>query len=144
MLLKLRHRQFFWRFVFLVKFSCWFKFHVNIVTGSGVMTTFVHKRKGLTRNPEIGNTSVQVLPKIWRLSGVRDTKFGRNVSKEKLFNAAKYRGSEFSSYEIELRNQLLTRKFLDFELLTQRFNFYFFTFKLLTRSWKIKSYTLSY
>ena len=38
--------------VFLVKFSYWSKFHVNIMTGSGVMTIFVYNR--LTRNPEIG------------------------------------------------------------------------------------------
>ena len=31
-----------------------------------------------------------------------------------------------------------------FEFLTQRFNFYFSTFELLTRSWKIKNYTASY
>ena len=30
-------------FVSLVKFSYWFKFHVNIITGSGVMTIFFHK-----------------------------------------------------------------------------------------------------
>ena len=33
---------------------------------------------------------------------------------------------------------------LNFELLTRRFNFYFSTFELLTRSWKTKSYTSSY
>ena len=41
------------------------KFHVNIITSSGVMTIFFSK--GLTRNPEIGNTPVCVLPDIWRL-----------------------------------------------------------------------------
>ena len=47
--------NFFWRcFVFLVKFSYWSKFHVNIITGSGVMTIFFCK--GLTRNPEIRYT----------------------------------------------------------------------------------------
>ena len=34
--------------VFLVKFRYWFKFHVSIITSSGVMTIFVYKR--LTRN----------------------------------------------------------------------------------------------
>ena len=44
--------KFFWRsFVSLVKFSHWFKFYVNIITGSGVMTISFYK--GLTRNPEI-------------------------------------------------------------------------------------------
>ena len=41
--------KFFWRcFVSLVKFSYWSKFHVNIITGSGIMTIFFYK--GLTRN----------------------------------------------------------------------------------------------
>ena len=43
-------------FAFLVKFSYWSKFHVNIITGSGVMPIFFYK--GLTRNPEIRNTPV--------------------------------------------------------------------------------------
>ena len=38
-------------FVSLVKFSYWSNFHVNIITGSGVMTIFFYK--GLARNPEI-------------------------------------------------------------------------------------------
>ena len=57
------------------------------------------------------------------------------------------RGSEFLSYEIELRNRVTQNdvtlrvtnsksknKNLHFELLTRRLNFYFFTFELLTRS----------
>ena len=43
----------------------------------------------LTRTPEIRNTSVWVLSNVWRLWQVRDTKFGANVSNEKLINAAK-------------------------------------------------------
>ena len=66
--------------VVLFKFSYWSKFHLNIMTGSGVMTIFFYK--GLTRNREIGNTPVWLLPNIWRLGRVRDTKFGRNVSNE--------------------------------------------------------------
>ena len=55
--------NFIWRcLVFLVKFSYWSKFHVNIVTGSPAMTIFVYKK--LTRNPEIGNTPESVLPNI--------------------------------------------------------------------------------
>ena len=53
----------FWRwFVSLVKFSCWSKFNVNIITGSGTMSISFYK--GLTRNLEIGNTPVWVLPNI--------------------------------------------------------------------------------
>ena len=73
--------------VSLLKFSYWFKFHVNVITGSGIMTIFIFK--GLTRNPEIGNTPVCVLPNIWRLGQVRDTTFGTNVSNRMLLNAAK-------------------------------------------------------
>ena len=69
---------------FFVNFSYWFKFHVNIITGSGVMAIFLYK--GLARNPETWNTLVWVLPNIWRLGQVRDTKFGTNVSNEMLLN----------------------------------------------------------
>ena len=41
---------------FFVRFSNWSKFHVNIITGSRVMTIVVYK--GLTRNPYIGNTPI--------------------------------------------------------------------------------------
>ena len=81
------------------------------------------------------------------------------------------RGSEFSSYEIDLRNRVTQNdvtlrvtnsksknKKFHFELLTRRLNFYFFYFRvtnsklknkklhfeLLTRSRKIKNYTSSY
>ena len=67
------------------------------------------------------------------------------------------RGSEFLSYKIALRNQVmqndvtlrvtnskLKNKKFHFELLTPRLKFYFFTFELLTWSWKLKSYTSSY
>ena len=84
---------FFWRcFVSLVKFSYWSKLHVNIITGSGIMTIFFYKE--LTRNPEIGNTPVWVLPNIWRLGRVMDTKFATNVSRM-LLNAAKFQGYSF-------------------------------------------------
>ena len=56
------------------------------MTGSGVMTIFVYK--GLTRNPEIRNTPVWVLPNIWRLGRVSDTRFVANVSNNMLLNTA--------------------------------------------------------
>ena len=66
--------SFFWHFfISLVKFSYWYKFHVSMITGSGVMTIYFYK--GLTRNPEIGNTPVWVLHNIWRLKRVWNTKF---------------------------------------------------------------------
>ena len=62
--------KFFWRcFVSLVKFGYWSKFHVNIITGSGIMTIFFYK--GLSRNLEIGNTPSDFCPisgdwgKLW-------------------------------------------------------------------------------
>ena len=83
--------NFFWRcFVSLAKFSYWSTFHVNIVISSGIMTIFFYK--GLTRNPEIGNTPVWVLPNIWRLGRDMETKFGTNVSNRMLLNAAKFQG----------------------------------------------------
>ena len=86
--------KFFWPcFVFLVKFSYWSKFHVNIITGSGIMKIFFYK--GLTRNPKIGNIRVWVLPNIWRLGRVMDTKFGTNVLNRILLNAAKLQSHSF-------------------------------------------------
>ena len=84
----------FWRcFVSLVKFSYWSKFHANIITGSGVMTISFYK--GLIRNPEIGNIPVWVLPNIWKLGPVRNTKFGTNVSNKMLLDAANCQGYSF-------------------------------------------------
>ena len=89
--------KFFWRcFVSLVKFKYWSKFHVIIITGFGVMTISFYME--LTRNPEIGNTPVWVLPNIWRLGQVRNTKFRRNVSNKILLNAAKYQGCSFYGF----------------------------------------------
>ena len=86
--------NFFWRcFVSLVKFSYWSKFHVNIITGSGVMTISFYK--GLTRNPEIGNIPVWVFSNICRLGQVMNTKFGTNVSNRMLLNVAKFQGHSF-------------------------------------------------
>ena len=51
------------------------------------MTTFFYKK--MTRNSQIGNTPVWVLPDIYRLGIVWDTKFGTNVSNKMLLNVAK-------------------------------------------------------
>ena len=79
--------------VAVVNFSYLSKFYVNIMTGSGVMTIFFYK--GLTRNPEIGNTPVCILPNISRLGEVRDTKLGTHVSNKSLLNVAKCQGYSF-------------------------------------------------
>ena len=77
-----RHHQFFWYCrVPPVKFSYWSKFHANIMTCSEVRTIF-----------KIGNNPVWVLPNIWRLGRVSDTKFDTNVSNIKLLNTAKCQG----------------------------------------------------
>ena len=84
----------FWRsFVSLVKLSYWSKFHVNIITGSGVMTIFFYK--GLNRNSEIGNTPVWVLSNLWRLGRVRDITFSINVFNKMLVNAGKCQSYSF-------------------------------------------------
>ena len=77
-------------FVSVVKFSYWSKFHLNIFTGSGVITIFFCT--GLTRNAKIGNTPVCILPNIWKLGRVGNTKFGTKVSNKMLLNAAKCQG----------------------------------------------------
>ena len=59
-----------------------------MITDSGIMTILFYK--GLTRNPEIGNTPVWVLPNTCRLGQVMDTKFDTNVSNRMLLNAAKF------------------------------------------------------
>ena len=55
-------------FVSLVNFSYWSKFHVIIITGSGVMAIYFYK--GLTRNLEIRYTPLGVFPNIWRLGQI--------------------------------------------------------------------------
>ena len=83
--------NFLWRC--FVKFSYWSKFHLNIITGSGIMIIFFYKE--LTRYPEIGSTPVWVFPNIWRLGRVMQTKFGTNDSNRMLLNAAKFQGYSF-------------------------------------------------
>ena len=56
--------------------------------------------KGLTRNPEIGNTPVRVLPNIWRLGRVTDTKFGTDAPNEMLLNAAKCQNCSFYCFRV--------------------------------------------
>ena len=104
--LKSRHNWLTWRyrqiFLTMLCFSCQVQllvqFHANIITGSAVMTIFVCE--GLTRNQEIGNTPVRVLRNISRLWRVRDTKFGTNVSNEKLLNTAKCQSYSFYRFRV--------------------------------------------
>ena len=65
----------------------------HVITGSEIITIFFYK--GLTRNPEMGNTPVWVLPNIWRLGRVIDTTFGTNVSNIMLLNPEKFQGYSF-------------------------------------------------
>ena len=63
--------NFFDVFLFLLSsLDYWPKFHVNIITGFGDMTISFYK--GLTRNPEIGNTLVWVLSisRDWSKQGI--------------------------------------------------------------------------
>ena len=77
-------------------FSYWSKIHANIITSSGVITISFYK--GLTRNSEIGNTPVWVLPNIWRLGQSLNTKFDTNISNKTLLNAANYQGFSFCHF----------------------------------------------
>ena len=61
------------------------KFHANIM----IEVTKIFAYKGLTRNLEIVNTPVWVLPNILRLGQVRDIEFCPNVSNKMLLNALK-------------------------------------------------------
>ena len=56
--------------------------------------------KELTWNPEVGNTTVWVLPNIWTLDRVMGTKFGTNVSNRMLLNAAKFQCYSFYRFWI--------------------------------------------
>ena len=78
------------RCLFLVKFGCWSKFHFNIFTGSGVMTTSVNK--GLTRNLEIPNISSEFCT-IYRDSGeLGIPNFGTNATAEMVTECCKMPG----------------------------------------------------
>ena len=83
-------------FVSLVNFSYWCKFHISIITGSGVMTISFHKQ--LTRYPETRNNPFWVLPNIWRLERVRNTKFGKKVSNKMLVSAAEWQSYSFYQF----------------------------------------------
>ena len=44
----------------------------------------------LTKYSDVGNIHVLILPNIWRLAQVRNTRFVTNIYNEMLLNAAKY------------------------------------------------------
>ena len=67
------------------------------------MKIFVYK--GLTRNPEIGNTSISIFSNLWRLGQVRDNKFDKNVSNKMLLNAVISRLTAFIISELLKENQ---------------------------------------
>ena len=103
--------KFFWRcFISLVKLSYWSKFHVNIITDSGIMTIFFYK--GLTRNPEIGNTPVWVLLEIGNspISGYWDELWVPNLARMSLINCywmlQNSRVTAFTVDELLRENQL--------------------------------------
>ena len=83
-------------FVFLVKFSYWSKFHVNIITGSGVMTvSFIRDWPKIWKS-EIPPSGFCPISGDW--GGVRDTKCGTNVSIKMLLNAAKFQSYSFDRF----------------------------------------------
>ena len=68
------------------------------------MTIFFYQ--GLTRNPEIGNTPVWVLPNIWRLGRVMDTKFGTNSVIGCYWMLQNSRVTASTVFELLMKNQL--------------------------------------
>ena len=66
------------------------------------------------------------------------------VSKKGTWTWNEVRNSRVTKPSYAKRRHTSQNKKLHFELLTRRFNFYFSTFKLLTRSWKIKNCISSY
>ena len=89
-------------FVSLLNFSYWSKFHVNITTSSGAMTISFYK--GLTRNPEMGNTPLWILLNIWRQGQVRNNKLGTNVSNKMLLNDTKCHGCSFYHFWVRVND----------------------------------------
>ena len=59
---------------------------------------YFHKR--LTRNLKIRNTTIWVLPNIWRLRRVRDAKFSTNGSNKMSLIAAKWQSYSFYRFWI--------------------------------------------
>ena len=88
-------------------------------------------------DPEVGNIPVWVLPNIWGLGRVTDSKFFTIVSNKKLLNAAKCQGYRF------YRVTALTYYFHLWNLEKISFSFFFFRNKKFTvfinRSYKILS-----
>ena len=76
-----------------VKSSYWSKFPVSIITGCKVVIFFVYKKS--TKNVEIRNAPVLILPNIWRLKRFKGSKVGANVFNEQLLNAGKFEGYSF-------------------------------------------------
>ena len=67
------------------------------------MTIFLYK--GLIRNLEIGDTAVWVLPNIWSLGRVKDTKFGANMPNEMYWKTQYAKVSAFTVSELLRENQ---------------------------------------
>ena len=84
--------KFFWRFASLVKFSYWSKFHVNIITGSGVMTISFYKGFFITeiRRSKIPPSDFYSISGDWGEQGIPSL-----VSNKVLLNAAKCQGYSF-------------------------------------------------
>ena len=73
-------------FVCLVKFSYWSRFHVNIITGSGVMTIFFDKglrKSDITRSefcPIFGDRGELGIPNLARMSLIKCYRMLQNNS----------------------------------------------------------------
>ena len=117
-----RHRHFF--FFFFWRFFVIGRSFISISALVFELWQFFYKK---FRNPEIGNTSVWVLPNIislvlpniWRLGQVRNSKF---VSIEMLLNVAKCQGYNFTVSEL-LKEKTNSTKLTPPPLLTRILHF---------------------
>ena len=90
--------NFFWLFFFsLVKFSYWSKFHVNIITGSGVMTISFYKGFFITeiRRSKIPPSEFYSISGDWGEQGIPSL-----VSNKMLLSPAKCQSYSFYRFRL--------------------------------------------
>ena len=86
------------------------------------MTIFSYNE--LTNNPEIRNTPFRVLPNIWRLGQLGDTKFDINISDKMFLNAAECQGYSFYDFWV-IKGKATGCKIVSFSFTKIRVKIYF-------------------
>ena len=123
--------NFFDALFFLIKFSYWSKFYVNIITGSKLLTLLwrTDQKSGIWKYLPLS------FPKIWRLGRVRDTKVCTIISNKMLLNAVKilfeershiFRGTVTMVVADNLASSTLGRFFYNFSTVKNVICFYNF------------------